>query len=688
MKSENIEHQCAPISGFDDLARSKDELKMDEKVSISSRNFFTQVATVIMINCGGTIDLLTFFGTGSDILNNIEGNSNMNAFESNSNLSKRVIFVLDSHRPYHLSNVRESNQSVVVLDDSYEYNLSMFPDDAEDSESDSERSGDDEDSWLGENDLLDEDDVPDDHENAINVDVEEKNQKSIEKKRNSNKQTKKRDEKNRIVENIEMHVPEGKEEQDDNEPSRGILEGDEESDGENSSTSKSVLEKRKSPQSTSEQLRPLKRLTKTGFVQKALEKKEREMRRSILREYYRTSFYGSSIALLSYEMAGQLNKQSNHSLWLSILGLTDQVVMERIPFQRYLEAVIYFEADVLKFNPELISIDDENGRERKMNPQHGHISREQEYQCLLLRHWTLFDSLLHSRYVCTRLQLWKSGANEKLKHLLAKMGIPLTEAQGKFAVMDISLKKELREKFVKHAPAYDLQHILYPSFVRRHGDILDMSAADMVYSLSALIENPKAFDLASLESDAQVNSDRLFNSMKQNFWNAFQAISRDEIHLLQQGISEAIRLQEAILRQGRAILEKRDYIAIGSFRYAILKPNVDSSLFAHPVALTKLAHFLMEALASGSDLKLKHFVACSMNETRQTYMVVGVSSAFQTSQAIDDIYHNNFGRAFRESAEQTDTRFKHDGFDRSVIEVHVQDLDRFLDLLHSGLIEI
>lgn len=49
-----------------------------------------------------------------------------------------------------------------------------------------------------------------------------------------------------------------------------------------------------------------------------------------------------------------------------------------------------------------------------------------------MRHWNLFDSLLHSRYVCTRLRLWRTAPDrDYLKDLLAKMGVPLVEAQNK-----------------------------------------------------------------------------------------------------------------------------------------------------------------------------------------------------------------------------------------------------------------
>jgi len=41
------------------------------------------------------------------------------------------------------------------------------------------------------------------------------------------------------------------------------------------------------------------------------------------------------------------------------------------------------------------------------------------------RLYRLYDSMSHSRYVASRLGIWKEAGQFKLDHLLAKMGIPL-----------------------------------------------------------------------------------------------------------------------------------------------------------------------------------------------------------------------------------------------------------------------
>lgn len=44
--------------------------------------------------------------------------------------------------------------------------------------------------------------------------------------------------------------------------------------------------------------------------------------------------------------------------------------------------------------------------------------------------------------------------------------------------------------------------------------------------------------------------------------------------------------------------------------------------------------------------------------------------------------------AFRDAADKTDSRIKHDGFEAGYMEIQEDDNTKFLDFLHSGLVEI
>jgi len=63
------------------------------------------------------------------------------------------------------------------------------------------------------------------------------------------------------------------------------------------------------------------------------------------------------------------------------------------------------------------------------NREIGSIVYEQEMKLMLLRHWTLFDSLCNSNYLVSKLQLWKEHGQKELRNILAKLGISLDQAK-------------------------------------------------------------------------------------------------------------------------------------------------------------------------------------------------------------------------------------------------------------------
>jgi hypothetical protein len=64
------------------------------------------------------------------------------------------------------------------------------------------------------------------------------------------------------------------------------------------------------------------------------------------------------------------------------------------------------------------------------------------------------------------------------------------------------------------------------------------------------------------------------------------------------GLEEAKRQQQAIVSVGGGLIERKRISMMGPFRYALLDGN-SHSVFAHPFALIKLGHFLLDALEVG-----------------------------------------------------------------------------------------
>jgi cell division control protein 45 len=54
---------------------------------------------------------------------------------------------------------------------------------------------------------------------------------------------------------------------------------------------------------------------------------------------------------------------------------------------------------------------------------------DQELKLMLLRHWTLYDSLCNSNYIVSKLVLWKEHGQKELKKILAHLGVSLEQAK-------------------------------------------------------------------------------------------------------------------------------------------------------------------------------------------------------------------------------------------------------------------
>lgn len=98
------------------------------------------------------------------------------------------------------------------------------------------------------------------------------------------------------------------------------------------------------------------------------------------------------------------------------------------------------------------------------------------------------DSMYHSAYVATSLGVWKEKGRDKLLNLLAKMGFPQHEALKPHSAMGLYYKEKLNEKLRDHAGRYNMPHLAFPSFARRYGYKMAVSASDAIYSMSSLLD--------------------------------------------------------------------------------------------------------------------------------------------------------------------------------------------------------
>ncbi|EXK35437.1 cell division control protein 45 [Fusarium oxysporum f. sp. lycopersici 4287] len=406
----------------------------------------------------------------------------------------------------------------------------------------------------------------------------------------------------------------------------------------------------------------------------------RQKHEAILHHYYKVgSSFSEPLSSMMYSLASDLGRADNDLLWLSIVGVTSMELYGRssagiaAPVRqsdksrptgwlgaRGARIRQEFRDEVRRLNPPELA----NGRvaaenagvipTTARNPEDTGIRLSPEPRFLLIRHWSLYDSMLHSPYLFSRLKTWSEAGIKRLHKLLAKMGVSLAQCKQSYTHMDMMLKRELRAKLLKYGSLYNLDEMV-PSvdtdgkdragakdgwgFVRSWGWRATLSAQDVGVVIGALLEvgkhvqNPDPAVIASQAGrDAEEEAEFAAQGEEwiERFWEAYDAL--ENIDALKAGLPTAQFLHRAIYRTGTSLINKKQIKHLRAFRMCVVKEGPDVSLFTHPAALTKLSLWIGEALAEQereTHGKLSHggrgtpLVVASLNEKRGVYVVVG-----------------------------------------------------------------
>lgn len=130
-------------------------------------------------------------------------------------------------------------------------------------------------------------------------------------------------------------------------------------------------------------------------------------------------------------MARDLNKASNDYLWYAIVGMTSMFVDQKCSKEvlDFLSQV--YRSDVAKLN--------QQGQKKEK----GEITSKTGYQFTLMDHWSLYDSMLHSHYLMTKLQLWQDRGLKRLNEFIHTIGISLQEAKQLYKYMPADSQRKL-----------------------------------------------------------------------------------------------------------------------------------------------------------------------------------------------------------------------------------------------------
>ncbi|XP_039728837.1 cell division control protein 45 homolog isoform X1 [Pteropus medius] len=402
------------------------------------------------------------------------------------------------------------------------------------------------------------------------------------------------------------------------------------------------------------------------IVAQTMKRRERReweaRRRDILFDYEQYEYYGTSSAMVIFDLAWMMSKDLNDMLWWAIVGLTDQWVQDKITQMKYVTDVGILQRHVSRNNHR------DEDEENALSVDCMRISFEYDLRLVLYQHWSLHDSLCNTCYTAARFKLWSVHGQKRLQEFLADMGLPLKQVKQKFQSMDISLKENLREMIEESANKFGMKDMRVQTFSIHFGFKHKFLASDVVFATMSLMESP--------EKDS---------SGTDNFIQALDSLSRSNLDKLYLGLELAKRQLRATQQTIASCLCTNLVISQGPFLYcSLMEGTPDVMLFSKPASLSLLSRHLLKSFVCSTKNRrcklLPLVMAAPLNVEQGTVTVVGVPPETDSSDK-----KNFFGRAFEKAAEGTNSRTLHNYFDLSVIELKAEDRSKFLDGLISLL---
>ena len=297
---------------------------------------------------------------------------------------------------------------------------------------------------------------------------------------------------------------------------------------------------------------------------------------AVLHKYYSLgATYSEPISSLLYSLAEGLGREDNDLLWHAIVGVSSLELYGRsmtgVGISTSLDAGgsagwggqrgerirQALQDEVRRLNPpDPTDSKGENLRGEASgvipttarSPTDNSIRLSPEPRFLLIRHWSLYDSMLHSPYLAARLHIWSDIGRKRLHKLLAKMGVSLSQCKQNYTHMDMELKKGLRQSLLTYAPMYGLDGLVPPpasagrgkegwGFVRSWGWKACLSAVDVGVIVGAVLEvgksgiqtdaTGKTHERHGLKREVIDEDGRLeTQAWVERFWEAYDALGK------------------------------------------------------------------------------------------------------------------------------------------------------------------
>jgi len=475
-----------------------------------------------------------------------------------------------------------------------------------------------------------------------------------------------------------------------------------------------------------------------GGVEKVAERIERKRRRANERrqrqdrkrqrhnEYYLSSYFAAPAAVSLFKMAKQAAPPSQELLWLAAVSLTgyyDLGLLSEIEYDKMASGELREALDRTgdftglssqssggslgtAAEPNSALSDDEaipSGRPLpRRAPRKRRLRYETELRLTMYKHWTIEESMLHSSYFYGSLELHREKGLRALKSFFATVGISPSDYTQQYSCMSMKVRQSLQTMFRDHGRSYGLSERMFiQQFVRDVGQNWEMGNAMMLHEISCvdaahmvtaiLSSVPPTLDVSQVEhlpkletglKDGEAIHKLERAELIQNFWDASEAVLCKDPATLRKGVLEAVEATKAVQQLARRLIDSHavKFNATRQFRWC--RVERPPHLFRHHLATRRLAVWLLHVLFAYRPRSESTFerplLVVMKDQVRDTYLCVGTSPSSTAEQ-------NEFGNRFRAACRaDSSLKYRYDFFDKSCIEVHQDDFDRFWSLLESA----
>jgi cell division control protein 45 len=219
--------------------------------------------------------------------------------------------------------------------------------------------------------------------------------------------------------------------------------------------------------------------------------------------YYTHNFFGYPSSYSAYRLVRDLSKANNDYLWYGVVGMTSMYLERKLGKEALETLSEAYKLDVLRFNS--------TGQGRR---DRGDMVAKRAYHFPLLDHWSLYDSMLHSHYLTTKLALWEDRGLTRLHEFIHTLGISLHEAKQLYKYMPLDSQRKIDSSIFPAAEKFGLHEVTFMSFARHIDCSASLMASDYYCILTSVLEN----------APSGLGYEELYDHRVKSFWQAYDLL--------------------------------------------------------------------------------------------------------------------------------------------------------------------